>query len=92
MLAVQTAEEKATGGWHYLGDSEDVSVHKGFGAELPKNAAEEFPYLCSAAESWWVKLICLNLSSRRSEDFQQQHYLGQFSIFLHHGLPFMPHA
>lgn len=44
VLAVQTAEEKATGGWHYLGDSEDVSVHKGFGAELPKNAAEEFPY------------------------------------------------
>lgn len=44
MLAVQTAEEKATGGWRVLGGSEDVSVHKRFGAELPKNAAEEFPY------------------------------------------------
>lgn len=44
MLAVQTAEEKATGGWRVLGDSEDVSAHKRFGAELPKNAAEEFPY------------------------------------------------
>lgn len=92
MPAVQTTEEKATGGWHYLGDSEDVSVHKGFGAELPKKCCRGIPVPSSAAESWWLKLICLNLSSRGSEDFQQQHYLGQFSIFLHHGLPFMPHA